>query len=134
MPASAGAHAARPGTLTPPVGGDTATKMAIPDAMPSPPMIPFRMSGSRFLCAIIGSANSTSVATSGWTSASGPNASATAWIPNARTVTAIPPSHRRWRVSATRDPRARQGLNEISRAIAIPPRDRRENAWCFSPA
>jgi hypothetical protein len=71
MLASAGAHATRPGTLTPPVGGDAATKMAIPDATPSPPMMPFRMSGSRFLWAIIGSANSTSVATSGWTSASG---------------------------------------------------------------
>jgi hypothetical protein len=40
-------------------------------------MMPLRLSGSRFLRAIIGSANSTSVATNGWTSASGPKASAT---------------------------------------------------------
>jgi hypothetical protein len=109
MPASAGVHAARPGMLTPPVGGDTATKTAIPQATLRPPMMPFRLSGSRFLWAIIGSANRTSVATSGWTRASGPKARATAWIPNARTVAAIPPSHRRWRANATSNPKRNAG-------------------------
>ena len=47
----------------------------------NPPGCATTASGSRFLWAIIGSANSTSVATSGWTSASGPNASAAARIP-----------------------------------------------------
>ena len=48
MPANAGAHARRLGTLTPPVGSETATKMAIPDPTPSPPMMLFRMSGRLF--------------------------------------------------------------------------------------
>ena len=54
MPANAGAHARGLGALTPPVGGETATKMAIPDPTPSPPMMLFRMSGRLFLGSLAG--------------------------------------------------------------------------------
>jgi hypothetical protein len=54
MPANADAHARRLGALTPPVGGETAKKMAIPDPMPSPPMMLFRMSGRLFLGSLTG--------------------------------------------------------------------------------
>src|SRR5207247_6301209 len=52
--ANAGAHARGLGALTPPVGGETATKMAIPDPTPSSPMMLFRMSGRLFLGSLTG--------------------------------------------------------------------------------
>jgi len=54
MPANVGAHARRLGALTPPVGGETATKAAISDPTPSPPVMLFRMSGRLFLGSLTG--------------------------------------------------------------------------------
>ena len=65
------------GRLSPLVGGETARKMAIPAATVSAPRMSGLVSLRAVSRAIMGSANSTSVAASGCTRVSGPKTSAT---------------------------------------------------------
>jgi hypothetical protein len=101
---SAGSHAVMPGAPMPLVGGETPTKTAIPAATHRPPAMDLAVSGRRLRWAISGRAKSTSSVASGWTSASGPKASAAAWIAKEKTVSAMPPSQRRSRASVTSSP------------------------------
>jgi hypothetical protein len=98
---------ARSGTLIPPVGGDTATKIPIPDAAQRPPAMTLRLSRGRFCERPSRPRRGPRWRPAAGLGPAGRTRARHPWIPNASTVSVILPSHLRLWSSATSNPKRR---------------------------